>query len=70
MLGLESGRRASWLESAGDDLRERVGLARRDRPGGLSPGMLITGAVVIGLGYLAWSYLAPDLRRYLKIHNM
>jgi hypothetical protein len=32
--------------------------------------MLITGVVVVGLGILAWSYLGPDLRRYIKIHNM
>jgi hypothetical protein len=31
---------------------------------------LITGAVVIGLGFLAWTYLGPDLKRYMKIHSM
>jgi hypothetical protein len=31
--------------------------------------LLVTGAVV-GLGYLAWTYLGPDLKRYIKIHNM
>ena len=70
MLGLESGRRESWLGSAGDDWRERVGLPRRAEPSGPSPALLITGAVVIGLGFLAWTYLGPDLKRYLKIHSM
>jgi hypothetical protein len=70
MLGLESGRRESWLGSSADDWRERVGLARRREHGGPSPALLITGAVVVGLGFLAWTYLGPDLKRYLKIHSM
>ena len=70
MLGLESRNQGSWLGSAGDDWRERTGLARRTERGGLSPSLLIAGAVVIGLGYLAWTYLGPDLRRYMKIHSM
>jgi len=32
--------------------------------------LLLTGLVVVGLGAMAWSYLGPDLRRYLKIRNM
>jgi hypothetical protein len=31
---------------------------------------LVTGLVVVGLGVMAWNYLGPDLRRYLKISNM
>jgi hypothetical protein len=31
---------------------------------------LIAGLVVAGLGVLAWSYLGPDLKRYLKIRSM
>ncbi len=38
--------------------------------GGSSVGLLVTGLAVIGLGILAWNYLGPDLRRYLKISNM
>jgi hypothetical protein len=30
----------------------------------------VTGLAVVGLGALAWTYLGPDLRRYLKISNM
>lgn len=70
MWGLESGHHGNWLGSAADDLRERTGLARRADRGGLSPAVLITAGLAIGLGYLAWTYLGPDLKRYMKIHNM
>lgn len=70
MLGLESGNRGSMLSSWGADLRERTGLARRTDHGGPSVGLLIAGVAVVGLGYLAWSFLGPDLRRYIKIHSM
>jgi hypothetical protein len=30
----------------------------------------VAGLVVLGLGALAWYYLGPDVRRYLKIHSM
>jgi hypothetical protein len=33
-------------------------------------GFLLTGLVLIGLGALAWQYLGPDLRRYMKIRSM
>jgi hypothetical protein len=33
-------------------------------------GVVVAGVVVVGLGVLAWTYLGPDLRRYMKIHNM
>ncbi len=70
MLGLESGNQGSWLGSVGDEWRERTGLMRRTDRGGSPAALLITGAVVVGLGYLAWAYLGPDLKRYLKIHSM
>ena len=35
-----------------------------------SSGLLIGGLAVVALGWLAWSYLGPDLIRYLKIRNM
>jgi hypothetical protein len=44
-------------------------MPRRDS-GGLTPAFLVTGLVVVGLGLMAWQYLGPDLRRYLKISNM
>jgi hypothetical protein len=37
--------------------------------GGLPTGML-TGLALVGLGALAFYYLGPDLRRYLKIERM
>jgi hypothetical protein len=32
--------------------------------------LLLIGLVGVGLGLLAWNYLGPDLRRYLKIRSM
>ncbi len=48
------------------------GLTRQERrtSSGLPSGLLLTGLAVLGLGALAWYFLGPDLRRYLKIHNM
>jgi hypothetical protein len=37
------------------------------RPG---PGLLTFGLAALGLGALAWYYLGPDLRRYMKIRSM
>jgi hypothetical protein len=31
---------------------------------------LLVGLAVVGLGVLAWSYLGPDLKRYMKIRDM
>jgi hypothetical protein len=70
MLGLESRNRGSWFGSSSDDWRVRTGLSRRTDRGGPSPALLITGAVVVGLAFLAWSHLGSDLKRYIKIHNM
>ncbi len=42
----------------------------RNNSSGPSLSLLLTGAAVIGLGLLAWNYLGPDLRRYLKIRSM
>ncbi len=71
MLGLESRGRESLFGSSEDPGWRRTGLSRRTtHHGGPSPALLITGVVVIGLGFLAWTYLGPDLRRYIKIHNM
>ncbi len=42
--------------------------------GGVSPwpssGLLLTGLAVVGLGWLAWNWIGPDLIRYMKIRNM
>ena len=44
--------------------------ARRAEPPGPSPGLLLAGLVVVGLGALAWYYIGPDVIRYQKIRNM
>jgi hypothetical protein len=33
-------------------------------------GLTLAGLAAVGLGGLAWYYLGPDLRRYLKIRHM
>jgi hypothetical protein len=70
MLGLESRHRGSWLGSTEDEGWRPARLARRPEPAGPSTTLLVMGAVVVGLGLLAWYYVGPDLRRYLKIHSM
>jgi hypothetical protein len=34
------------------------------------PSLLLTGLVIAGLGFMAWNFLGPDIRRYLKIRAM
>lgn len=43
---------------------------RREERRTPSPGLLIAGAVVVGLGVLGWVYLGPDFKRYMKIRSM
>jgi hypothetical protein len=33
-------------------------------------GPIVAGVVAVGLGVLAWTYMGPDLRRYMKIRSM
>lgn len=54
----------------GEDWRGQYPPAPRPDHGGLPLGLVVTGAVVVGLGLLAWYELGPDLRRYLKISSM
>jgi hypothetical protein len=35
-----------------------------------SNGLLFAGIAVIALGAVAWHYLGPDFRRYMKIRDM
>jgi hypothetical protein len=51
---------------------QRRYLPRRWQPERKGPpvGAIVAGVVVVGLGVLAWTYLGPDLRRYMKIHSM
>ncbi len=32
--------------------------------------IVVAGVVIVGLGLLAWSLFAPELRRYIKNHSM
>jgi hypothetical protein len=46
-------------------------VAERDQGFGPPQGaLLLVGLGAIGLGFLAWHYLGPDLVRYMKIRNM
>ena len=70
MLRLTSDRKEDLARSRDDDWGDRLSLAEwRDR-GGPPVALLVAGALVVGLGILAWTYLGPDLRRYAKIHSM
>ncbi len=35
-----------------------------------SSGLLLAGLAVVGLGWLAWRFIGPDLIRYMKIRDM
>jgi hypothetical protein len=70
MLRLTSGRREPLARLTGDGWTRRSALDERERAGGPSVGLLVAGVAVVGLGVLAWTYLGPDLKRYLKIHSM
>jgi hypothetical protein len=37
---------------------------------GLPLGTIALGLIVVGLGAMAWTYLGPDLRRYIKMSSM
>ena len=51
--------------------RWRSPVARREERRGGPSGWLLAGLIAVGVvGGLAWYYLGPDLRRYLKIRNM
>lgn len=40
------------------------------RQSGAHPGLLAIGLAGLALGALAWMYLGPDLKRYLKMKSM
>ena len=56
MLRLTSGRPDRWHP-----------FAERGRAEGPPVELLVAGAVVVGLGVLAWVYLGADLKRYLEV---
>jgi hypothetical protein len=68
MASLTTGR-GSWLPAMADDLRHPFA-RRSDHRRAQEAKLLIAGAVVVGVGFLAWHYLGPDIRRYIKISRM
>lgn len=55
--------------SASGEGRGRYPIRERTNGSSTLP-LLLAGLAVVGLGAMAWSYLGPDLRRYLKIRSM
>ncbi len=70
MLRLTSERRGPLSRLTAHGWGERTGLTESERDSGSAVKWLVAGVVVVGLGYLAWTYVGPDLRRYLKIRSM
>ncbi len=45
-------------------------LKEREFPRKYPVGLMVAGLLAVGIGALAWYYLAPDVRRYMKIRSM
>jgi hypothetical protein len=58
-----------WSRERGPEGRGYY-LVEERRSRGLSPALVVGGLAVLGLGALAWYYLGPDIRRYMKIRSM
>jgi hypothetical protein len=58
------------VASPSGDWRQRTFVAQRPEFSGPPMGLLIAGGAALGLGLMAWYYLGPDLRRYLKLRSM
>jgi hypothetical protein len=58
------------LNYPGEDRRRFPANFGQERSAGFPWGLVLTGAAVVGLGLLAWQFLGPDVKRYLKIRNM
>jgi hypothetical protein len=61
-------RRGSWLSSL--EGASRMPFRERSKPIDSQTKLLIAGVVIVGMGWLAWTYLGPDTKRYLKIRSM
>ena len=44
--------------------------SRRSEALASTPGWLVAGLVAAGVGALAWYYVGPDVKRYIKLRNM
>lgn len=44
--------------------------ARRQDESNIPWGLIVTGLVAVGLGVMAWQYIGPDVRRYMKMRSM
>jgi hypothetical protein len=56
--------------SVRDYWQDRAAPARRSESAATVLGLPLAGLAAVGLGALAWYYLGPDLRRYLKLRSM
>ena len=70
MSGLLSEGKALFSGSEAEHWWDRSPLARRTEPFEPPRRLMVAGLVVLGLGCLAWYYLGPDVRRYMKIRSM
>jgi hypothetical protein len=70
MSQMASGPQAPYRPHPADEWRGRPYYPEPSYGGGISPALLLGGLAVVGLGFLAWHYLGPDLVRYLKIREM
>ena len=61
---------AGSVRAQGEEWESRYYPAERRGGNGFPTGILVGGLLAIGLGALAWYYLGPDLRRYMKIKSM
>jgi hypothetical protein len=52
------------------EYRDYYSPARRTESAITVLGLPLAGLAVVGLSALAWYYLGPELRRYLKLRNM
>ncbi len=73
MLSERPGLLSAWRDQDRD--RDQHGWdrwmpARRTDEAGTSHRLLIGGLILLGLGCLAWYYVGPDMRRYMKIRSM
>ncbi len=71
MSRLMTQQQAGLSRMPGEEWRERPRYLERSYSERLPGGWLLAGLITAGvLGGLAWYYLGPDLRRYIKIRNM